>query len=83
MQYRWLESRAVAVRKLRVVPLVAELATWMGNERRRLSRHSEVAKAMDYPDITRDGAALVARPGVKPLLSKLGKSHRCFPPAPR
>jgi len=38
----------LAVRRERVAPLVSELETWMRAERVRLSRHSEVAKAMDY-----------------------------------
>jgi len=29
-------------------PLVAELHSWMGEQRPRLSRHDDVAKAMDY-----------------------------------
>jgi transposase len=37
-----------AVRRVRVAPLVSELETWMRTERARLSRHSEVAKAMNY-----------------------------------
>jgi hypothetical protein len=38
----------LAVRRARVMPLVSEVETWMQNERAKLSRHSEVAKAMDY-----------------------------------
>jgi transposase len=38
----------LAVRRKCVAPLVAELETWMRAERAKLSRHSEVAKAMDY-----------------------------------
>lgn len=38
----------LAVRRARTVPLVAALEVWMRNERVKLSRHSEVAKAMDY-----------------------------------
>jgi hypothetical protein len=38
----------LAVRRVRVAPLVAALRAWMRAERARLSRHSEVAKAMDY-----------------------------------
>lgn len=37
-----------AIRRERVAPLVAELEAWMRGERARLSRHAEVAKAMDY-----------------------------------
>jgi transposase len=36
------------VRRARVVPLVSDLESWMRNERAKLSRHSEVAKAMNY-----------------------------------
>jgi transposase len=37
-----------AVRRERVAPLVSDLETWMRNERAKLSRHSDVAKAMNY-----------------------------------
>jgi transposase len=37
-----------AVRQTRVAPLVASLDLWMRSERGRLSRHADVAKAMDY-----------------------------------
>ena len=36
------------VRRARVAPLVSDLEGWMRNERAKLSRHSEVAKAMNY-----------------------------------
>jgi transposase len=38
----------LAMRQLRVVPLVASLEQWMRTERGKLSRHADVAKAMDY-----------------------------------
>jgi hypothetical protein len=38
----------LAERTLRVAPLVVDLEIWMRTERAKLSRHSEVAKAMDY-----------------------------------
>lgn len=38
----------LAVRCARTAPLVSDLEAWMRNERGKLSRHSEVAKAMDY-----------------------------------
>ena len=38
----------LAVRRQRVAPLVADLQQWMRTERARLSRHADVAKAMDY-----------------------------------
>jgi hypothetical protein len=37
-----------AVRRERSAPLVAALETRMGEERRKLSRHSDVAGAIDY-----------------------------------
>jgi len=37
-----------AVRQRQSVPLVGEFESWMQQERVRLSRHDEVAKAMDY-----------------------------------
>jgi transposase len=41
-------EQRIAVRTARVAPLVADLETWMKAERAKLSRHSEVAKAMNY-----------------------------------
>jgi transposase len=38
----------LAVRRQRVAPLVGDLQQWMRAERARLSRHADVAKAMDY-----------------------------------
>jgi transposase len=38
----------LAVRRERVAPLVEDLEAWMRAERARLSRHADVAKAMDY-----------------------------------
>jgi len=37
-----------AARRERVVPLVSDLESWMRKERAKLSRHNDVAKAMDY-----------------------------------
>jgi transposase len=37
-----------AARQVRIAPLVASLEQWMRTERARLSRHADVAKAMDY-----------------------------------
>jgi hypothetical protein len=36
------------VRQQHIAPLVADLETWMRAARGKLSRHSEVAKAMNY-----------------------------------
>jgi len=38
----------LAARRSHTEPLVAELESWMRAERARLSRHADVAKAMDY-----------------------------------
>jgi transposase len=38
----------LAVRREDIAPLVRELIDWMTRERAKLSRHNEVAKAMDY-----------------------------------
>ena len=38
----------LAQRRAHLAPLVAELEAWMRAERTRLSRHADVAKAMDY-----------------------------------
>jgi transposase len=37
----------LAVRRMQVAPLVAELETWMRAQRAKLSRYSDVGKAMD------------------------------------
>jgi len=41
-------AERLAVRRERVAPLVADLETWMKAQRGKLSRHSDVGKAMDY-----------------------------------
>src|SRR5215207_3410612 len=41
-------EQRLAVRREHIAPLVAELETWMQEDRRKLSRHSAVAKAMEY-----------------------------------
>ena len=41
-------SRRLALRKEHAAPLVGELEAWMRRERARLSRHNDVAKAMEY-----------------------------------
>jgi transposase len=41
-------EQRLAVRKEHVAPLVTSLETWMRAARAKLSRHAEVAKAMDY-----------------------------------
>ncbi len=41
-------EQRLTVRKEHIAPRIAELETWMRETRGRLSRHNEVAKAMDY-----------------------------------
>lgn len=41
-------DQRLAVRQTQIEPWVAELERWMRAERARLSRHADVAKAMDY-----------------------------------
>jgi len=41
-------AERLAVRSARIAPLVPDFEAWMRAERAKLSRHSEVAKAMDY-----------------------------------
>jgi transposase len=41
-------TERLAMRREHVAPLVSDLDVWMRSERVRLSRHSKVAKAMDY-----------------------------------
>ena len=41
-------EQRLAIRQVRVAPLIKSLEHWMRAERGRLSRHADVAKAMDY-----------------------------------
>jgi transposase len=41
-------DQRLAARRTAIAPLVDELQAWMAQERAKLSRHAEVAKAMDY-----------------------------------
>jgi transposase len=41
-------EQRLTVRRDRIAPLVVELETWMRAARGKLSRHADVAKAMDY-----------------------------------
>ena len=41
-------EQRLAIRQSHVAPLVADLETWMRGARGKMSRHAEVAKAMDY-----------------------------------
>ena len=50
-------EHSLAVGREQTVPLVAEFEDWMRTERAGLSRHADVAKAMDYMLKRRDGFA--------------------------
>jgi hypothetical protein len=41
-------AHRLAVRQERIAPLVGALESWMREARRKMSRHADVAKAMDY-----------------------------------
>jgi hypothetical protein len=41
-------EQRLAIRQVRVAPLITSLENWMRAERGHLSRHADVAKAMDY-----------------------------------
>jgi transposase len=41
-------AERIAVRRERIAPLVSDLESWMREQRTKLSRHSDVSKAMDY-----------------------------------
>ena len=41
-------AQRLALRAERIRPLIGELERWMRTERARLSRHADIAKAMDY-----------------------------------
>jgi transposase len=41
-------AQRLAARQKRITPLVDELKAWMLTERARLSRHADIAKAIDY-----------------------------------
>ncbi len=41
-------EQRLAIRQTQVAPLVREIEAWMRGARAKMSRHSEVAKAMDY-----------------------------------
>jgi hypothetical protein len=42
------QDQRLATRQRHIAPLVSDLESWMRGERGKLSRHSNVAKAMDY-----------------------------------
>jgi transposase len=41
-------DKRLDLRRIHVAPLVADLESWLRTERAKLSRHNDVANAMDY-----------------------------------
>ncbi|HEX5713878.1 MAG TPA: IS66 family transposase [Solirubrobacterales bacterium] len=76
----------LAARRATIAPLVADLETWMRGERARLSRHAEVAKAMDYmlkrwPAFTRfldDGRICVSNNAAERALRGIALGRRSW-----
>ena len=85
-------EQRLLVRQQRIKTIVAELESWMRGERARLSRHAEVAKAIDYmlkrwPSFTRfldDGRICLTNnaaeryPSGVGRPSAVGRDHRRF-----
>src|ERR1700730_9954586 len=79
-------EQRVAVRKERVRPLIGELEGWMRTERARLSRHADIAKAMDYmlkrwPAFTRvldDGRICLSNNAVERALRGIALGRRAW-----
>ena len=79
-------AERVAARQERIVPLVAELETWMRAERARLSRHAATAKAIDYmlkrwPAFTRfldDGRICLSNNAAERALSGIALGRRAW-----
>jgi transposase len=56
-------AERVAIRRKEIAPLVDDLIEWMKRERAKLSRHNDVAKAMDYMLKRVDGYTLFLNDG--------------------
>jgi transposase len=75
-----------AVREERIRPLIGALEGWMRSERARLSRHAEIAKAMDYmlkrwPAFTRvldDGRICLSNNAVERALRGIALGRRAW-----
>ena len=76
----------LAARRATIAPLVADLESWMRGERGKLSRHAEVAKAMDYllkrwPAFTRfldDGRICISNNAAERALRGLALGRKCW-----
>jgi Transposase IS66 family len=79
-------EQRLAVRQERIRPLVGELEGWMRAERARLSRHADIAKAMDYmlkrwPAFTRvldDGRICLSNNAVERALRGIALGRRAW-----
>jgi hypothetical protein len=79
----------LAVRRTRVARLVSDLETWMRNQHAKLSRRSDVAKAMHYmltrwdtspaSSMTDESVSSTMRPSVHCAASRLDASPGCSP----
>ena len=80
-----------ALRQATIAPLVGDLETWMRGERAKLSRHAEVARAIDYlrkrwPAFTRfleDGRICITTDGADKSKSKSAHGSCLDPPGRR
>jgi transposase len=76
----------LAARRATIAPLVADLESWMRGERGQLSRHAEVAKAMDYllkrwPAFTRfleDGRICISNNTAERALRGIALGRKCW-----
>ena len=79
-------EQRLTIRQERSAPLVAALHTWMGEERRKLSRHSDIAGAIDYmlkrwPSFTRflgDGQICVTNNAAERALRGLSLGRKAW-----
>jgi hypothetical protein len=79
-------EQRLAVRQKRINPLVDELKAWMLTERARLSRHADIAKAMDYmlnrwPAFTRfldDGRVCLSNNAAERALRSIALGRRAW-----
>ena len=77
----------LAHRRATVAPLLANLETWMRGERAKLSRHAEVARAMDYllkrwPAFTRfldDGRICITNNAAERALRGIAMTRSLYP----
>ena len=80
-------AQRLALRAERIRPLIGELERWMRTERARLSRHADIAKAMDYmlkrwPAFTRvleDGRICLSNNAVERALRGIAIARSFWP----